>query len=140
MSTLQAYDWKAREAEQRRLAGDTEALKANKTRLEESIREARQEHEHAKQELAEVQAEWQQKQARLESLRTQVTETQQRVAQVQAVAQGLDRLIHDLHSALDQASAQLTGTGQALTQLGAAPPLADRRGPALMGRLRVGRD
>ena len=28
MSTLQAYDWKAREAEQRRLAGDTEALKA----------------------------------------------------------------------------------------------------------------
>lgn len=140
MSTLRAYDWEAREAEQRRLAGDAEILKAGKTRLEESIREARQEHERAKRELAEAREVWRREQARLESARTQIDDIQQRVDQVRAVAQGLGRLVHDLQPALDQASARLGSTSRALVRLGAAPPLADRRSPSLAGRPRAGRD
>ena len=140
MSTLRAYDWEAREAEQRRLAGDAEILKAGKTRLEESIREARQEHERAKRELAEAREVWRREQARLESARMQVDDIQQRVDQVRAVAQGLGRLVHDLQPALDQASARLGSTSRALVRLGAAPPLADRRSPSLAGRPRAGRD
>ena len=112
--SLLGRDWDERRAARQHLVDETESLRVEKNELEDTIRQARKDRLDAEKKLAEVQREWDQEQAHLEGLSTQIRDLEGRLEQTRAMTDDLKSFTSNLHSTLQQASSDLNTMRQKL--------------------------
>lgn len=112
--SLLGRDWDERRAERQHLVDETDSLKLKRKKVEDAIRQAREDRFDAEKKLAEVQREWDQEQAHLEGLSTQIRDLEGRLEQTRAMTDDLKSFTSNLHSTLQQASSDLNTMRQKL--------------------------
>ena len=112
--SLLGRDWDERRAERQHLVDETDSLRLKRNELEDTIRQAREDRFDAEKKLAEVQREWDQEQAHLEGLSTQIRDLEGRLEQTRAMTDDLKSFTNNLHSTLQQASSDLNTMRQKL--------------------------
>lgn len=112
--SLLGRDWDERQAEHQRLIEETESLRAKKKELESVIRQACKDRSVAEKELTEARDEWNQEQAHLEELRTQIHDLESRLERTRAVTDDLTSFTSNLQSTLQQASGDLNAMSRTL--------------------------
>lgn len=112
--SLLGRDWDERRAARQHLVDETDSLRLKRNELEDTIRQAREDRFDAEKKLAEVQREWDQEQAHLEGLSTQIRDLEGRLEQTRAMTDDLKSFTSNLHSTLQQASSDLNTMRQKL--------------------------